>query len=101
MRSVFFPGREFNHPGTTRPLYVKHIEGSIPFKQILEDIYAQTCLAFTRPEDCSRLPFTLKLTDIRLTEHAGDYDEDALAFSEEESEDGEPTPESQEVKAHE
>lgn len=92
-------GREFNHPGTAKPLHVKHIEGSIPFKRILEDIYAQTCLALTRPEDCSRLPFTLKLTDIRLTEHAGGYDEDALAFSEEESEDAEPSPEGEEVKA--
>lgn len=73
----------------------------MPFKQILEDIYAQTCLALTRPEDCSRLPFTLKLTDIRLTEHAGGYDEGALAFSEEESEDAEPSPESEKVEAHE
>jgi len=77
-------GREFKHPGTIQPLHVKYINGSIPFQAILEDIYAQTCLALTRPEDCSRLPFTLKLTDIRLTEHAGGYDEDALKFSEEE-----------------
>ena len=74
-------GREFRHPGTSRPLHIRYVGGQMPFKQVLEDIYAQTCLALTRPEDCSRLPFTLKLTDIRLTEHAGGYDEDALAFS--------------------
>ena len=73
----------------------------MPFKEIQEDIYAQTCLALTRPEDCSRLPFTLKLTDIRLTEHAGVYDEDALAFGEDDEEDTEPRSESQEVEAHE
>ncbi len=91
-------GREFSRPGTTKPLHIKHIEGTMPFTQLLEDIYAQTCLALTRPEDCSRLPFTLKLTDIRLTEHAGGYDEDALAFSEDESGEAEPSPESEEAK---
>jgi hypothetical protein len=94
-------GREFSHPGTAKPLYVKYIEGTMAFKDILEDIYAQTCLALTRPEDCSRLPFTLKLTDIRLTEHAGIYDEDALAFGEDDQEDTEPRTENQEVEAHE
>lgn len=94
-------GREFNHPGTSKPLHIKYVEGSMPLRQIVEDIYAQTCLALTRPEDCSRLPFTLKLTDIRLTEHAGEYDEDALAFVDEEYGDGEPSPESDEVYAHE
>jgi len=88
-------GREFKHPGTAKPLHVRYIEGDLPFKAILEDIYAQSCLAFTRPEDCSRLPFTLKLTDIRLTEHAGIFDEDALAFDEDDEE-REPRAESQE-----
>ncbi len=83
-------GREFNHPGTAKPLHVRYVAGSMPFKQILEDVYAQTCLALTRPEDCSRIPFTLKITDIRLSEHAGVYDEDALAFSDEYPENIEP-----------
>lgn len=92
-------GREFNHPGTSKPLHVRHIEGPMPFGLILDDIYALSCLALTRPEDCSRLPFTLKLTDIRLTEHAGGYDEDALAFDADEPEDAEPSPESEEVES--
>jgi hypothetical protein len=76
-------GREFYHPGTANPLHVKYIEGKMPFEEILEDVYALTCLALTRPEDCTREPFTLKLADIRLREHAGGYDEDALAYDDE------------------
>ncbi len=76
-------GREFRHPGTSNPLHVKYVEGSLPLAQILEDLFAQTCLAWTRPEDCSRYPMTIKLSDIRLKEHAGGYDEDALEFGDE------------------
>jgi hypothetical protein len=55
----------------------------MPFEKLLEDVYAFTCLALTRPEDCSREPFSIKLADIRLREHAGGYDEDALAYDDE------------------
>ncbi len=75
-------GREYLRQGTAQPLNVRYISGTMPFARILEDVYSQTCLALTQPEGCSRLPFSLRLTDIRLTEHAGDYDQDALAFSE-------------------
>jgi len=94
-------GREFSHPGTARPLYVKHVEGSMPFHEILEDVYAQTCLALTRPEDCSRLPFTLRLTDIRLVEHERAYDEDLFAYGEDEGEEATSTHEGEEAEAHE
>jgi hypothetical protein len=73
-------GKEFYHPGTANALHVKYIEGKMQFEHILEDVYALTCLSLTRPEDCSRDPFTLKLADIRLREHAGGYDEDALEY---------------------
>ena len=73
-------GREYLRQGTAQPLNVRYVEGTMPFDRVLEDVYAQTCLALTRPEGCSRLPFSLRLTDIRLTEHAGSYDQDALAF---------------------
>ena len=73
-------GREYLHQGTAQPLNVRYVEGTMPFDRVLEDVYAQTCLALTRPEGCSRLPFSLRLTDIRLAEHAGSYDQDALAF---------------------
>jgi hypothetical protein len=94
-------GREFLRHGTAKPLHVKYIDGSMAFKDVLEDIYAQTCLPLTRPEDCSRDPFTLKLTDIRLTEHAGGYDEDALTFGEEDTETPDVASENEEVEVHE
>lgn len=50
--------------------------------QCLEDVYALTALAWTRPDDCTRDPVTLKLTDRRLAESAGEFDADALAFEE-------------------
>jgi hypothetical protein len=43
-------------------------------------VYALTVLAWTRPEDCTRDPITIKLNDRRLGEDAGDYDGDALSF---------------------
>ena len=75
-------GREYLRQGTAQPLNVRYVEGTMPFDRVLEDVYGQTCLALTRPEGCSRLPFSLRLTDIRLTEHAGSYDQDAIAFGE-------------------
>ena len=73
-------GREYLRHGTAQPLNVRYVEGTMPFDRILEDVYAQTCLALTQPEGSSRLPFSLRLTDIRLAEYAGSYDQDALAF---------------------
>jgi len=75
-------GRAFPRRGCVLPLHVKYIEGSMPFEEILEDIYALTCLTWTRPEDCTRYPLTLKLADIRLREHGGEYDADALEYGE-------------------
>ena len=73
-------GREYLRQGTAHPLNVRYVEGTMPIDRVLEDVYGQTCLALTQPEGCSRLPFSLRLTDIRLAEHAGEYDQDALAF---------------------
>jgi hypothetical protein len=73
-------GREFLKQGTAAPLHVKHVEGDMPFEQILDDIYAQSCLTWTSPDRCARDPITIKLGDIRLQEHAGGFDEDKLEY---------------------
>ncbi|MCI0456873.1 MAG: hypothetical protein L0Z62_07840 [Gemmataceae bacterium] len=73
-------GRAFRRPGTVNPLHVRLVEGPLPFLHCLEDLYALTTLAWTRPEDCTRDPITIKLNDRRLGEDAGDYDSDALSF---------------------
>ena len=64
-------GRAFRKRGTVNPLHVKYIEGDQHFEQILEDLFFLTGLAWTRPEDCTRYPLTIKLGDIRLREHGG------------------------------
>jgi len=71
-------GRAFTHKGTVRPLHVRHIEGPLSIQQCLEDVFYLTCLTWTRPEDCSRNPVTVKLNDRFLSEEATDFDEDAL-----------------------
>jgi hypothetical protein len=61
----------------------------MPIEQILEDLYSLSCLAWTRPEGFTRHPVTIKLVDIRLKEHAGEYDIDALKYGDDsETEDG-------------
>ena len=74
-------GRAFQRPGTVNPLHVRFVEGPLPFLKCLEDLYALTTLAWTRPEDCTRDPITIKLNDRRLGEDAGDYDSDALSLA--------------------
>lgn len=78
-------GRAFPRRGTVQPLHVRHVEGPLGITQCMEDIYSFTALAWTRPEDCTRYPITLKLTDRRLGEDAGIYDEDAFVFEEADS----------------
>lgn len=50
------------------------------FERCLEDVFRLTTLTWTRPEDCLRLPITIKLTDRVLGEDATEYDEDELRF---------------------
>ncbi|NEQ53930.1 MAG: hypothetical protein F6K11_28005, partial [Leptolyngbya sp. SIO3F4] len=71
-------GAEFPRPGTTNPLSVKYHSGTMPFKDVLEDLYRLTTLAYTRPEDCTRFPLTIKITDRKLGEVASQYDEELI-----------------------
>jgi hypothetical protein len=73
-------GRPFQHPGTSKPLHIRFLEGGLPFEACLEDIYRLTVLAWTKPDDCSRVPITIRMTDRALGEDATEYDEDALRF---------------------
>lgn len=74
-------GQPFLRQGTAKPLCVRYISGEMPFEKALEDVYLLASLAWTRPEDCSRYPITIKLNDRRLEEVAGEYDEDALRYA--------------------
>ena len=66
-------GYPFNRPGTVNPLYVVQVAGGRPFEESLKDLHHFSHLAWTKPDDCSRLPITLRLTDVRLTEEGGEY----------------------------
>jgi hypothetical protein len=77
-------GPPYEHKGTTKPLHVVKIEGPLPIEHILEDVFFLSNLTWTKIDDCSRQPLTIKMTDIRLREFAGEYDRDALRFGEEE-----------------
>ena len=61
---------------------MRHVQGPLSLQKCLEDVYSLTTLAWTRPEDCTRNPITIKLTDRRLGEDASAYDADALEFEE-------------------
>lgn len=71
-------GKEFARGGTSNPLYVKIAAGSLPIEHVAEDLYFLSCLPYNRPEDCSRYPLTIKVTDRRINYLGSDYDSEAL-----------------------
>jgi hypothetical protein len=73
-------GRAFPHKGTVQPLHVRCVRQGMPFVHALEDVYALTTLTWTRPEDASRYPVTLKLMDRWLEEEASEFDAKALVY---------------------
>ena len=77
-------GREFGHRGTSQMLHVRYELPGLPFEQALEDLYYLTTLTWSKPDDCSRYPVTMKLTDRWLWQDATEYNQDALAYGVEE-----------------
>lgn len=71
-------GREYNHQGSSKPLYVKMEPQGLTMVEILEDIYFLSCLAYTKPDDCSRYPLTIKITDRRINTLGSEFDFEAL-----------------------
>jgi hypothetical protein len=77
-------GPPFEHRGTTKPLHVVKIAGPMILEKVVEDVFYLSNLTWTKIDDCSRQPLSVKINDIRLREIAGEYDLDALRFVEEE-----------------
>jgi hypothetical protein len=73
-------GLPFQHKGTSKPLHIIKHSGEMPLEKIIEDIFFLANLTWTKVDDCSRDPLSIKMTDIRLRETAGKYDEDAYSF---------------------
>ncbi len=73
-------GQPFRQSGSVRPLQIVKLEGPMSVQCCLEDLFRLSCLAFTKPDDCSRVPVTLRLLDRRLGDEATEYDEDSFRF---------------------
>ncbi|MGB2985835.1 MAG: hypothetical protein WBE26_08125 [Phycisphaerae bacterium] len=73
-------GRAFPRKGTVNPLHVRRAFGPLEIERCLEDVYALSTLAWSRPEDCSRYPISIKLTDRRLADEATDFDRDTYEY---------------------
>lgn len=76
-------GYPYKFWGTSHPLHIIK-EGEMSPNQISEDGFYLSNLTWTNIEQCSRLPLSIKMNDIRLREIAGEYDPDAFEFAEEE-----------------
>ena len=76
-------GPPYEHKGTTVPLHIIK-DGPLSIGSILQDVFYLSNLTWTKIDDCSRHPLSIKMTDIRLREFAGEYDADSLKFGEEE-----------------
>ena len=77
-------GPPYEHEGTTKPLHIVKVERYLSLEKVVEDTFYLSNLTWTKIDDCSRQPLSIKMTDIRLREFAGEYNRDALRFSEEE-----------------
>lgn len=73
-------GYPFLHLGTSNPLHIVWHGGRLGFKKSTEDTYLLTHLTWTKIDDCSRVPLSIKYGDMRLREHAGEFDNDAFEF---------------------
>jgi hypothetical protein len=73
-------GKPFRIPGTAKPLHIKRVYGVMAIEQCLEDVFALSCLTWSRPEGVMRLPISLKLCDRSLYEEATDVNDDEVAF---------------------
>lgn len=73
-------GNHLLRQGTAHPLHIKRVMGSQPLQDALEDIFRLSCLTWTKPDGCMRIPLSIKLCDISLFEEAGDYNEDQARF---------------------
>jgi hypothetical protein len=83
---VVATGFPFARDGTVLPLHVRKVQGPMSIEHVLEDVFWLTNLTWSRPEDCTRYPITIKLNDRRLFEDAGEYQEDEVELIEEEVE---------------
>jgi hypothetical protein len=71
-------GREFKRNGSSNPLLVNFSSANMRFEEIIEDVYYLSTLAYTKPDDCSRLPLTMRLTDRKINNLGSEFDLESL-----------------------
>lgn len=71
-------GGEYKLPGTANPLCLNYAYGDFSFAKLIEDVFALANLTFTKLDSCSRVPLSIKLTDIRLRSIASEFNSDKL-----------------------
>lgn len=70
---IFNTGYPFKINGTANPIHVTLKDGNIDFEKALQDIFAQTILAFSAPDKPNSLPICLKLIDSFLAPIAANF----------------------------
>ncbi|MCF7859930.1 MAG: hypothetical protein K9N07_11515 [Candidatus Cloacimonetes bacterium] len=75
-------GFPYRHNGTCVPLHIICNEISGGMKECIEDVFSLCNLTWTKIDDCSRVPLTIKFGDIKLKENAEIFDHDKYEFEE-------------------
>lgn len=73
-------GLPYNYPGTARPLHMHKVYGPMDMEDVAQDVFDLSNLTWTKVDTCSRVPLSIKMTDMRLKDIAGDYPKDELSF---------------------
>lgn len=79
---LFNTGYPFSIRGTAKPLQLILQHGNTDFKKIMEDLFAQSMLAFSAPDRSNSLPIVIKLIDTFLEPLATAF-EDEISEEEE------------------
>lgn len=79
-------GTPFRNQGTANPLHIRVAYGDLDISKVLEDVFALSQLCWMVPDNCIRLPITIKLADDFLRPVAADADEDEAVYGEDHDE---------------
>lgn len=75
---LFNTGYPFEIRGTAKPLHLIKQSGDLDFKLVMEDLFAQTMLAFSAPDRSNSLPIIIKLIDTFLEPLAAAFEDEEI-----------------------
>lgn len=73
---LFNTGYPFIISGTAKPLHLILQSGNVDFKMVMEDLFAQSMMAFSAPDRSNSLPIIIKLIDTFLEPLAAAFEDD-------------------------